>query len=281
VSTSTYRLLVVVAHPDDETFGCGSVIAEAAFRGVEVTVCCATRGEDGRAAPGRGIDRSELGAVREAELRAAAAVLGVREVEVLGLRDSGMSGAPPAGSLVATPIDDLAERLVERIDRLRPHVVLTLDGSDGHRDHVHLRDATVAATSTSRWQVPRVYLHGIPRSLLRRWADVVRERDPGSPYLDVDAAGLGTPDESITTKLDTTAHLEVRRRAIALHASQTSPFAGLPADLERAFLTADHLRRVVPTAPRGVPEGEPDGVSDADLFAGLDRGAVLDGTEPA
>ena len=66
-------MLVVVAHPDDETFGLGSLLAYAAARGVETVVACATRGELGEIAPGCGVAQSELGAVREAELRAATA----------------------------------------------------------------------------------------------------------------------------------------------------------------------------------------------------------------
>src|SRR3954447_14239186 len=95
------RLLVVVAHPDDETFGCGSVLAHAAARGATVAVCCATRGEAGEPAPDSGVGIEDLGVVREAELRAAAAHLGVERVDVLDDADSGMEGDPPAGSLAA------------------------------------------------------------------------------------------------------------------------------------------------------------------------------------
>lgn len=56
---------------------------------------------------------------------------------------------------------------------------------------------------------------------------------------------LGTPDEQITTVIDTTEHLEVRQRAIAAHASQTSPIEGLPEDLRVAFRGTDHLCRMV------------------------------------
>jgi len=82
------KLLVVVAHPDDETFGLGSVIAHAASHGVEVAVACATRGELGEVAPGSGIERAELGDVREAELRAAVHELGGSRVEMLGWLDT-------------------------------------------------------------------------------------------------------------------------------------------------------------------------------------------------
>jgi len=80
------KMLVVVAHPDDETFGCGSVLAHAAARGVETVVACATRGELGEIAPGSGAQPADLGDVREAELRAAAQELGVARVVMLGWR---------------------------------------------------------------------------------------------------------------------------------------------------------------------------------------------------
>ena len=86
------RLLVTVAHPDDETFGTGSIIAVAAERGAEVTVCCATRGEAGEA---HGVEPgSHLAAAREAELRAAGAVLGVGRFVVLDYLDSGWPVIP-------------------------------------------------------------------------------------------------------------------------------------------------------------------------------------------
>src|SRR5687767_8652511 len=92
------RWLVAVAHPDDESFGCGSTIAYATARGVEVVLVCATRGEAGEPVPGS-VDGRDLGAVREEELRRAATRLGIARLELLGYRDSGFDGEPPAGSL--------------------------------------------------------------------------------------------------------------------------------------------------------------------------------------
>lgn len=254
------RLLVIVAHPDDETFGCGSLLLHAAARGVATFVCCATRGEAGEPAPGSGITQQQLPVVRERELREAAVFLGVVDVELLDYRDSGMNGPVPTGGLTGAPIDAVATELAAMIDGIRPHVVVTLDAADGHRDHAHVRDATLAAVERAAWRTPRVYLHGLPRSLLRRWADHMRAERPDSPYLDVDAAGLGTPDASVTTLVDVAAHLDERRAAIAIHASQVSPFTSLPHDLERAFLATDHLRRVVPPLTDAEPE--------RDVFAG-------------
>jgi LmbE family N-acetylglucosaminyl deacetylase len=84
------RLLVVVAHPDDESFGCGSILAHAAASGHETAVLCATRGEAGESR----IDTADIAGLREAELRAAAAILGVGLVRLLDHQDSGMAGEP-------------------------------------------------------------------------------------------------------------------------------------------------------------------------------------------
>src|SRR6478735_2804189 len=101
-------MLVVVAHPDDETFGTGSLIAHEAARGVEVVVCCATRGEAGEA-PQWLADGQDLGAVREQELRAAAAALGVTRVVVLEFGDSGMAGDMGVDTLAGAPFGSVVE----------------------------------------------------------------------------------------------------------------------------------------------------------------------------
>src|SRR5215468_6429904 len=96
------RLLVTVAHPDDETFGTGSVIALAAERGAQVTVCCATRGEAGDV---RGLtSAAEIAAIREAELRSAGTALGVAQVILLDYLDSGMTGEARPRTLAGAPL---------------------------------------------------------------------------------------------------------------------------------------------------------------------------------
>lgn len=238
------RLLVVVAHPDDETFGCGSFLAHAADRGVDVIVACATRGEAGEPAEGSGIAVADLPSVREAELRAAAVHLGVGRVELFDWADSGMDGDPDGGTLCAASIDDVAAAIVPLIDEIEPTVVLTLDASDGHRDHVQIRDATLAAVDRATWRTPRTYLHCLPQALMRRWAEIIRADAPESAYLAV--RELGTPPEDVTTVIDTSDLLDRREAAIALHRSQTSPYEVMPRDLRDDFLTAERLRRVRP-----------------------------------
>jgi LmbE family N-acetylglucosaminyl deacetylase len=247
-------MLVTVAHPDDETFGCGSMLAHAAGRGWRTVVACATRGEAGEATDGSDLTGHALAAVRERELRTAAAQLGVDRVVVFDWHDSGLDGELPVGAFVAADIDDVATEIARVIDEERPRVVITLDGSDGHRDHAHVRDATLRSLDVADADVERVYLHCLPRALMRRWVEILVARDPGSDYL---ALGeLGTPDDDITTVVDTAEHLADREAAIAIHRTQTAPFEAMPDDLRRSFLTAEHLRRVRPPWAGGDRESD-------------------------
>jgi N-acetyl-1-D-myo-inositol-2-amino-2-deoxy-alpha-D-glucopyranoside deacetylase len=246
------RWLVVVAHPDDEAFGCGSVIARAARRGADVTVACATRGEAGELRPGlAGCD--DLGTLREAELHRACAVLGAARVELLGYRDSGFDGDAPAGSLVAAPVAAVAGLLGRFAAELRPDVVITLDGSDGHRDHVHVRDAVRAALRARPGRRPALWEHTLPASLLRRWLLETAAARGDDAYHALEADAIGRPDAEITDVLDVRDVLAEREAAIAAHRSQTSPFEGLSPELREAFLGTDHLVRV-PVPPPAWPE---------------------------
>ncbi len=248
------RWLVAVAHPDDETFGCGSAVARAASLGALVTVACATRGEAGEPPPGHA-DCGDLGAVREAELHRAAATLGVARVEFLGYRDSGFDGEPPPGSLCAAPVETVAAVLARLVTDLRPAVVVVLDGSDGHRDHRHIRAAMHAALRSVRETgclpegTAQLYEHCLPNSLMRRWLDEMRALRPDTAYHSLDPADLGRDDAEITDVVDVRDVLDRREAAMSEHRSQASPYDGLSDGLRRDFLTADHLVRIDPAPP--------------------------------
>ena len=252
------RMLVTVAHPDDETFGCGSLLAHAAACGIRTVVACATRGEAGSLAPGRGFDDADIAVVREMELLEAAAVLGVESVDLLSFLDSGMDGEPAPGTLAVAPLEEVSNVVARLIEALEPHIVVTLDGSDGHRDHLKIRDATLAAVDQAAWRVERVYLHCLPQQLMRQWVDDLQSKQPDAAHL---ALGeLGTPEELITTIIDTTEFLELRERAIAIHASQVSPYEVMSPSLRRQFLTTERLRRVHPEWTGGTVETDIFGV---------------------
>ena len=137
------------------------------------------------------------------------------------------TGEPDPG-LVATPLDEVADRFVDLIDEIRPTVVVTLDASDGHRDHVHVRDATLAAVDAGRLVRRRsVYLHCLPRELMQQWAELIRAEAPESA-LPRRAPSSGRRPSDITTVIDTAHLLDRRESAIAVHVSQTSPYEVMP-----------------------------------------------------
>jgi LmbE family N-acetylglucosaminyl deacetylase len=234
--------MVIVAHPDDEAFGCGSLIAHAASLGADVIVVCATRGEAGEAtrdiAPG-----SDLAQVRATELRRAVDVLGGHSVDLLDFLDSGFDGDPIDGSLCAAPADVVADVLLDRIDAVHPHVVIVLDGSDGHRDHLRIREAAIEAIGRHEGDV-WLFEHSLPNSLMRRWLDEMRTLEPGTAYHSIDPDLFGRPDAEVTDVLDMHHLLDIRQAAIAAHRSQKSPFDRLSTQLRLAFLATDHLVRV-------------------------------------
>jgi N-acetyl-1-D-myo-inositol-2-amino-2-deoxy-alpha-D-glucopyranoside deacetylase len=232
------HLLVVIAHPDDESFGCGSVLARAAAAGDRTTVLCATRGEAGESR----VATDDLAALREAELRAAASILGVDEVRLLGHVDSAMSGDPAPGALAAADPSQVAAEVRAVLDELRPDVVVTLDASDGHRDHVVIRDATLEAVDRAQHRPAATYLWCLARSTMHRWAEHMRSVGGGDAYLEL--GELGTPDEDITLVVDVAAHLPTRWEAIRAHASQASPYDDLSLDLQQDMLGTDRLRLV-------------------------------------
>ena len=238
------HLVVVVAHPDDETFGCGSIIAHAADAGATVTVICATRGEAGERFDDA--DHLPLGEVRERELFAAATVLGADAVELLSFVDSGWDGPIAPDALCAAPIEDVAELLTVRLGELGATVVVIIDGGDGHRDHLHVRHAVEHALGQMT-APPRLVLLCLSRQLMRRWVDEMRSRASDTVYLGLDVETLGTADELLTA-IDVSPYLETRERAIACHRSQTSPYEGLSPELRRAFLSTDFIREWSPPA---------------------------------
>lgn len=143
-------MLVVMAHPDDESFGMGGTLAHYARRGVEIRLLCGTRGEAGSVAPEFLKDGRSIAELREGELRCAAETLGLAKVEFLGYRDSGMAGSTDnlhPESLVSARLDDVAEKIVRALRDFRPDVVVTFDPVGGyhHPDHIKIHEATVRA----------------------------------------------------------------------------------------------------------------------------------------
>src|SRR3990172_10089795 len=182
MTTNPKRLLAVLAHPDDETFGTGGTLALYARLGVEVHLVCATAGEVGEAPPDlKGF--ASVGEMRKSELRCAAQTLGLTQVHFLGYRDSGMPGSPDnlhPQALAAAPLEKVAREVAALIRRIRPQVVITFDPIGGYRhpDHIAIHNATVLAfeaagdaarfpASLPAYRPARLYFHTFQRPWLR------------------------------------------------------------------------------------------------------------------
>src|SRR5258708_13206606 len=157
------RLLGVSAHPDEEVFWVGGRVGEWAGAGGETMSACAKRGEAGQIQDARAATRSTLGSVREHELRAACAQLGVRHVECLDYGD---------GTLAEVDAATLAGHISTYIREFQPDVVVTFgpDGGYGHPDHIAISRATTEGCQVvareDGWS-PQLYYSVFPRQ--HRW----------------------------------------------------------------------------------------------------------------
>ena len=245
-------LLVALAHPDDETFGVGGVMARAVDEGHRVVIVCATRGEAGEIADPSLATPETLGEVREGELRNAARALGVEDVRFLGFRDSGMAGTPENGhpaALLNAKADDVVGKLVRVIREVRPDVVVTFEpgGIYGHPDHITISErasaAVTAAADRSRWpdagashRVPRLYYVALPKSVLREFRTAAEKAGVQWGLADAMQIDQAVDDAKIDAALDVTPWIERKKAAVAAHATQLGTMQKMPEGFtERMF----------------------------------------------
>lgn len=251
------RLLVSVGHPDDESFGVGGTMAKLAAQGWQVTVLCATRGEEGEIADPAMATPETLGAVREQELRSACRVLGVEDVRFLEYRDSGMEGTPENAdprALCNADTDAVAAQIADVIRDVQPNVVITWDpsGGYGHPDHIKVHQCTTLAFERTVAEATRtrtLYYTAHPVNL---WSDVERElqakgTDFGSSQMRERMESL--PHLPSTTTIDVAQQVDKKQRALAEHRTQM-PSDGflqqLSPELRHRLVSAEHFHRVEP-----------------------------------
>ncbi|MDQ3399578.1 MAG: PIG-L family deacetylase [Chloroflexota bacterium] len=244
----TPTLVTVFAHPDDETFAAGGSVASAVDAGARVVAICATRGEAGEIADPSLATPETLGEVREAELRAACAELGVHDVRFLGYRDSGMEGsagnADPRSFATARD-DEVVERIAAHFAELRPDVVVTFEpgGVYGHPDHRKISRCATAAFD----RVPgvRLYYAGPSRSAFMTLLSEMRAAGVEQPFPFEDSGTLGMPDEDVTTLVDVRPQLARKKRALAAHRTQIDPWlASLPDEWLDRLLAEEEFGQV-------------------------------------
>ncbi len=277
-------LLAVHAHPDDESIATGGTLVRYTAEGIRAVLVCCTRGEEGEihdpaldpveAAP-------RLGAIRERELRDAAAILGVEEVYMLPYRDSGMAGtaanARPDNFMNADP-RAAAARVAAIIRATRPAVVVTYDpgGGYGHPDHKKAHQVTLGAIEQATadgdggpgWTVPKLYYTVVSLSALLSVNSAMAARGLPAPFREdehaFDIRQLAVPDDRITARVAVGDYLDTVREARRAHRTQLTdddPLLALPRDIAgRAFAVESYVR-----ASNSAPDRSD--IED-DLFAG-------------
>lgn len=275
------RLLLVHAHPDDESINNGATMAKYAAEGAQVTLVTCTLGERGEVIPPelRHLTGPALGAHRRGELGAALGALGVTDGRLLGgagrYGDSGMTGTPDnddPGCFWQADVDEAAGLLAEVILETRPQVLVTYDdnGGYGHPDHVQahrvaMRAADLAAGRGHR--IAKVYWNRVPRSVAETAFARLRDELAALPF-DRSATVADLPgvvdDERITTAIDGTAHAAAKAAAMRAHATQiqvAEPYFALSNDLAQPLLTTEYYELVRGAGQRG----------ETDLFAGVEE----------
>jgi N-acetyl-1-D-myo-inositol-2-amino-2-deoxy-alpha-D-glucopyranoside deacetylase len=291
----TPRLLLVHAHPDDETINNGATMAHYAKLGYGVTLITSTAGEEGEVlvdhlAHVASHAEDTLGHVREKELAKAMRLLGVSDHRFLGghghFRDSGMMGTEPNNRpdcYWQADLLDAATLLVEVIREVKPHVLVTYDdfGGYGHPDHIKAHRVAMyayqlASVATFKpelgaaWQIQKVYWNASPKGPMRQAIAQLKAQGVSNEFteMDIDAMPFFVEDEVVTTRISAPAFAKVKTEALAAHLTQVDltqgHFAAMIEYSGDAF-GIEHYRLVA--GPRG--ELDPETGWETDLFSGV------------
>ena len=260
--------MCVLAHPDDESLGMGGTLARYASEGVETYLVTATRGERGWFGdPKENPGLTALGEIRDKELQGAAEALGVREIYFMDYID---------GDLDQAPHDEAVAKVVSRIRRVKPDVVITFapDGAYGHPDHIAICQFTTAAVmcaadaeygdkSQEPHRISKLYYMAWPKG---KW-DAYQSAF-GDLVMDVDNVkrkAIPWPDWAVTTVVDTKDYWSTVWKAVLCHKTQLAAYGQLehlPQEHHEGLWGTQEFYRVVSTVNSGrTPE--------TDIFEGL------------
>lgn len=244
--TAQRRLLVVLAHPDDESFGMAGTIAKYVSEGVEVSLICTTNGDVGTVDAEFLRGFNSVSELRLAELKCASEVLHLTNVYTFGYRDSGMAGSEDnkhPHSLVTADQDEVTERIVKVIRALRPQVIVTFDpfGGYGHPDHIATHHAVVKAFEAAHeptmfpehlksglgaFRPDKLYFTTFDRRIFKFMiALMARIKILGDPTKmgrnkDIDGVEIASHTYPIHATINTRSHSAIADKARQCHASQ-------------------------------------------------------------
>ena len=244
------RILLVHAHPDDETINNGATMALYADRGAQVTLITCTRGEEGEVlvpelAHLASSQQDLLGQHRETELALAMKALGISDYRFLGapaakFRDSGMMGTDPNNRpdvFWQADLDSAAQLLVKVIEEVKPQILITYDefGGYGHPDHIQAHRVAMRPAELSTWQIQKIYWNTMPKSVIAQGMEKMKEI--GSDFFgaeSVDDIPFAKDDEFVTTLIDGGAYVNKKMEAMKAHETQIAldgPFFALSNNL--------------------------------------------------
>lgn len=236
----TKTILAVLAHPDDESFGLGGTLALYASKGYDTYLVCATRGEVGTVDEEHLNGFKDIAELRTAELERAAKILNLKDVFLLGYRDSGMPGTEEnrhPGAQINHSIDEVAGKVVNYIRELKPEIVITFDPIGGykHPDHIHIHKATVLAFEKADdasfhpeaglpFKPRALYYQVFPRRILRWMVRLMPlfGKDPTKfgRNEDVNLKELAEVDFPVHVRVDITPVADIKQEAGRQHISQ-------------------------------------------------------------
>jgi N-acetyl-1-D-myo-inositol-2-amino-2-deoxy-alpha-D-glucopyranoside deacetylase len=281
------RLLLVHAHPDDETINNGVTMAKYAAEGARVTLITCTRGEEGEVlveslASLASNQEDKLGEHREIELANAMKYLGVRDFRFLGFptkswRDSGMMGSKQNNRkdvFWQADLDEAAKELVKVILEIKPQVLVTYDeiGGYGHPDHIKAHQVAMRAAELAEnqgWKISKIYWNTMPKSVIQMGIDKMKEI--GSNFFgaeSVDDLPFAKPDELVTTVIKAPELVSHKLAAMKAHETQISvdgPFFALSNNLGMSVWADEYY--TLAKGERSAPYDE--NGREIDLFSGV------------
>jgi LmbE family N-acetylglucosaminyl deacetylase len=259
------------AHPDDEAIVCGGALARAAAEGHRVVVVFATRGEHGEVPDGFLGAGETLGQRRERETYKAAMILGAQRVEFLGYTDSGMVGTPEnnaRNSFWQAEVEEAADRLARILNEEQADILTLYDENGGYSHPDHIQVHRVGVLAAQKATTAKVYESVVDRDRIKAWFAMAQTPEGRAALGNVEipstegVESMGVPGETITTRVDVSAYLQQKRRAMAAHGSQISEasfFLALPEALSREVWGLECY----------VLRGAPDGTRESWLFDGV------------
>ena len=277
------RLLAILAHPDDESFGPGGTFARYAAEGVDVHIAIATDGAAGSVVEEYEAQREKLAAVRAEELKTAVSILGAT-LHTLDYRDSGYINDPanehPEAFIQSDDYESVG-KVVKLIREIRPQVIVTHDETGGyfHPDHIQCWKITTQAFEAAvdaaqypefglpPYQPQRMYFSVFPNTWVRFFVFLARLRGQDPTKMgrnkDIDMTRLGVDSNQIHAKIDYRNYWEQKKEASAAHASQgggRNSSRRLPEWLQKRILARDTFMKAYPA---------PNGQVETDFFAGI------------